>query len=390
MTATGATPTAAVRRRYRSVRGVLLAVLALILVAIALAALRPRERPEDLDPESPSAAGARALVQLLARNGTPVTVDRNVSDAAGLMRAQPDAVLVVVRSERLTATDYAILRSLPGDLLLVEPTRTALQELAPGVRQADNTDEQTVRPGCALNAANLAGDAEFDFGTTYEAPPGATGCYPVAGRPHVVRLTVPGPRTVTVVGSGFPFTNDGLVESGNAALAMNLVGERSSAVWLMPPLRRPGATPDKSFIDLVPFGVKLAALQLGIVVLLTALWRSRRLGPVVAEPLPVVVRSAEAVEGRARLYRARRARDRAADALRAGSRERLVRLLGLSSSAAQDMSVAAQVTAAVAERTGRPAATVGAALYGPAPGDDAELVELADYLDDLEGQVRQW
>jgi hypothetical protein len=54
------------------------------------------------------------------------------------------------------------------------------------------------------------------------------------------------------------------------------------------------------------------------------------------------------------------------------------------------MSVAAQVTAAVAERTGRPAATVGAALYGPAPVDDAELVELADFLDDLEGQVRQW
>jgi hypothetical protein len=110
----------------------------------------------------------------------------------------------------------------------------------------------------------------------------------------------------------------------------------------------------------------------------------------VVEPLPVVVRSAEAVEGRARLYRSRRARDRAADALRAGSRERLVRLLGMPGSAAQDMSVAAQVVAAVAERTGRPRATIGLALYGPAPTDDAELVALADHLDDLEGQVRRW
>ena len=384
------TPVSAARRRYLSVRGVLVAVLALVLVALALAALRPRERPQDLDPESPSSGGARALVQVLGRNGTPVTADRSVTDAAGLMRVQPDAVLVVVRSERLTAIDFDILRSLPGDLLLVEPTRAAVQELAPGVRQAAASDEKTVQPKCALSAATLAGDADFDTGTTYEAPPGATACYPTGGNPHIVRLTVAGQRTVTVVGSRFPFTNDGLAENGNAALAMNLVGERSSAVWLMPPLRRPGATPDKSFIDLVPFGVKLAILQLGIVVLLTALWRSRRLGPVVAEPLPVVVRSAEAVEGRARLYRARRARDRAADALRAGSRERLVRLLGMPSSAAQDMSVAAQVTVAVAERTGQPRAAVGAALYGPAPVDDAELVGLADYLDELEGQVRQW
>lgn len=378
-----------VRRRWLSVRGVLLAVLALILVVIALAALRPREQPQDLDPASPGAGGARALVQILGRTGTPVTAQRDVTAAAELMRTQPDAVLVVVRSERLAAADFDVLRSLPGDLLVVEPTRTALAELAPGVRQAIGTDGRTVRPRCALAAATRAGDVNFDIGMTYETPPGATACYPVDGNPQVVRLTLAG-RAITVVGSRFPFTNDGLARDGNAALALNLAGERSAAVWLMPPLRRPGATPDKSFFDLVPRGVKLAVVQLGVAVLLIGLWRSRRLGPVVAEPLPVVVRSAEAVEGRARLYRSRRARDRAADALRAGSRERLVRLLGLPGSAAQDMSVAAQVVAAVAERTGQPQATIGPALYGPAPVDDAELVGLADYLDDLEGQVRRW
>jgi hypothetical protein len=377
------------RRRWPSIRGVLLAVLGLILVALLLAALRPREQPQDLDPASPGAGGARALVQLLAGHGTPVTVNRNVTDTAMLMRNQPNALLIVVRSERLAAADLGLLRSLPGDLLLVEPTRTALRELAPGVRQATAADDQIVRPQCALAAANLAGDANFGIGTTYETPSGATVCYPVDGNGQVVRLNTAG-RTITVVGSRFPFTNDGLVENGNAALAMNLAGERSSAVWLMPPLRRPGATPDKSFTDLVPRGVKLAITQLCVAVLLIGLWRSRRLGPVVAEPLPVVVRSAEAVEGRARLYRSRRARDRAADALRSGARERLVRLLGLPSGAAQDMSVAAQVVATVAERTGQPQTTIGPALYGPAPVDDAELVGLADYLDDLEGQVRRW
>ena len=53
--------------------------------------------------------------------------------------------------------------------------------------------------------------------------------------------------------------------------------------------------------------------QLWLVVVLVALWKGRRLGPLVAEQLPVVVRASETVEGRGRLYRSRRARDRAAD-----------------------------------------------------------------------------
>ena len=58
-----------------------------------------------------------------------------------------------------------------------------------------------------------------------------------------------------------------------------------------------------------------------VVGVLLALWRGRRLGPVVTEPLPVVVRSAEVVEGHGRLYRRAGARERAAELLRAGHRD---------------------------------------------------------------------
>jgi hypothetical protein len=360
-----------------------------VVVAFVLAALQPNERPQDLDPESPRAGGARALVQILGQHGTPVTVSRSVAGAAEEMRSNPNAVLVVVRSERLADADLDTLRSLPGDVLLVDPVDAALRALAPGVRQADFTIDEVVPPRCGLTAATLAGNVGFGRGTTYEVPRGATACYPAKRNAYVVRLNAGG-RTVTTVGSANIFTNDALDEQGNAALAVNLTGDRASAVWLMPPLPQPGATRDTEFTDLVPLGVKLAILQLVIAAVLVALWRARRLGPVVAEPLPVIVRSAEAVEGRARLYRSRRARDRAADALRAGARERLVPLLGLPSSAAQDMSAASQVVAAVSERTDQNATAIGLALYGPAPTDDAELVRLADFLDDLEGQVRRW
>ena len=122
----------------------------------------------------------------------------------------------------------------------------------------------------------------------------------------------------------------------------------------------------------------LGALQLALAVLVLALWRARRLGRVVPEPLPVVVRAAEAVEGRGRLYRAAGARDTAAEALRAGARARLAARLGLPRDAGRE-----GLVLALAARTGRPPQELDALLYGPAPHDDAALVRLADALDGL-------
>ena len=124
------------------------------------------------------------------------------------------------------------------------------------------------------------------------------------------------------------------------------------------------------------------AIQLGIVVLLTALWRMRRLGPLIPEPLPAVVRACETVEGHGRLYRSRRARDRAAAALRDAALGRIAVRLGLPRNTPPQ--VACQE---LASRTGRDANEIRAILFGPVPADDAALVRLATDLDALEGQV---
>ena len=131
-----------------------------------------------------------------------------------------------------------------------------------------------------------------------------------------------------------------------------------------------------------PDWVLPAALQLLLAGLLLALWRGRRLGPPVVEPLPVVVRAAEAVEGRSRLYRRAQARDRAAEALRSGALARMVPRLGIDSSGGGEPSPEA-VVAAVASRSGRSDAAVHAVLFGPPPTDDAGLVALADSLDSI-------
>jgi hypothetical protein len=235
----------------------------------------------------------------------------------------------------------------------------------------------------------MAGQVEFGTSTTYELGPGAVGCYHTEDGLYRLAQIPAGGRTVTVLGSAQPLTNEKLRDEGNAALGMNLADARAGVVWLIPDPPAPGSgSEEESLGGLLPFGVRLFILQLIIAVLVIALWRARRLGPVVAENLPVIVRSAETVEGRARLYRSHRARGSAADALRSGTRERLVPLLGLPRSAAQDPVAATEIVAAVAQRSDHDEAMVGAALYGPEPGDDGQLVGLTDLLDDLERQVR--
>ncbi|MFV2172418.1 DUF4350 domain-containing protein [Actinomadura sp. LOL_011] len=379
-------------RRWRASRGILAALLALALIAVILAALRPSSSAESLDPESPRPEGGRALAAILAQHGTRVDIARSVDPA--LVSHGPGTTLVVTHSERLTDADLTILRSSQANLVLVQPTPYALYDLAPGIDVTGTTYSDVDAPGCGLQAANLAGPVSFQESFLYEADPGAmqgdsTACYTETDGARLVQVQEPG-RTVTVLGSTAPLVNEHLENEGNAALGMNLAGPGAHTVWLMPDLPEPGtAAGGRSLTDLLPFGVKLFFLGLLVAVLLVALWRARRLGPVVAEALPVVVRSAETVEGRARLYRASRARDRAAEALRAGARDRLVPLLGLPRSAAQDPAAAQQIVSAVAGRSTYEEAAVGGALYGPEPVDDAGLLALTDVLDDLERQVRQ-
>ncbi|MDT5018518.1 MAG: hypothetical protein QOD39_4678, partial [Mycobacterium sp.] len=100
--------------------------------------------------------------------------------------------------------------------------------------------------------------------------------------------------------------------------------------------------------------------------------------------MPVVVRASETVEGRGRLYRSRRARDRAADALRTATLQRILPRLGLANTAAQPA-----VVAAIAARCGLQPPALAYTLFGPPPGTDDDLVNLARELDNIERQVAQ-
>jgi hypothetical protein len=100
--------------------------------------------------------------------------------------------------------------------------------------------------------------------------------------------------------------------------------------------------------------------------------------------LPVIVHAAETTEGRARLYRRSRARDRAAAALRESALGQLHEAHGIPRRA--DPSA---VVATVAARTGRDPVMLYELLYGLPPLSDAALMSLSHELDVLTQEVRK-
>jgi hypothetical protein len=232
----------------------------------------------------------------------------------------------------------------------------------------------------------MAGTANLG-GATYRAPATAIACYRSDGFPALVRYQAVN-RQITILGSGAPLMDGWLARNGNAALALNLLSAHHRIVWLTPepPLTQPlPARPGKPVRPgpaLIPWQAWLVVTQLGIATVLVALWRARRLGPLIAERLPVVVRASETVEGHAALYQSRRARGRAAAALREDLLARMLPVLGLVRDAPAEA-----VTGAVAARSRHSQQAIAEILYGQEPGTDAELVAMARSLDELEREV---
>jgi hypothetical protein len=403
------------RTLWRSSRGVLAAFVALLLFAIFYSVINSSDQYGPLDPRSPRPDGSRAIAHLLTAEG--VTVRRSTTTArTTALTKTGDSTVLVTSPQLLDANQLSALRSTGANrIVLIGPIGDALAALAPGVTPAipDPTAAQaaadpvsTRQPDCPLPAARRAGSVQLG-GIAYLAPPPggtADACYSLANSYALLRVDRTGGDTV-VLGSASFLENNLLDQQGDASLALQLLGAHRNLIWYQPELGDGAATSgtqqQTSPLDLLPPGWRWGLLQAGIAALLAALWRARRLGPIVAERLLVVVRASETTEGRARLYRKGRARAQAAQALRQAARVRLAALVGCRANAPAE-TFCATVIDRMATGPGAPDRnTTGSAhpgpahslldihslLFGPPPTDDAALVRLADQLDALERQV---
>ncbi|MET9162813.1 DUF4350 domain-containing protein [Streptomyces parvulus] len=388
---TSASPTA--RQIWTRGRGVALALVLLLAGAVAIAVVRSGDHHGELDPRSADPAGSRAVAELLADRGVSTRVVTTL-DAARAATG-PDTTLLVAAPDLLTERQqtrlHATVAGSGGRTVLVAPGGRAVERLVPGVTADPALSfDSTLAPACDLPAARRAGTADTG-GLRYSTHLAADTCYP--SRRLATLLRVPDtsaegtPGDTVVLGARDILVNDRLDDHGNASLALQLLGSRDHLVWYLPSLSDvPDPDEERGFFDLLPSGWLWGTLQLFIATVLAALWRARRLGPLVPEKLPVAIRASETVEGRARLYRKANARDRAATALRSATRTRLAPLVGVPVTRAHTPEALLPALSAHLHGDGQ---SLHSLLFGPPPGDDAALIALADQLDALESEVRR-
>ena len=376
-----------IRGRLRSNRGLIIIGVMTVLVSVLLALAHSSRVTGMLDPDATDPSGSHALATLLRDQGVTVIRVTDTATAVSALAQAPGATLVITPrapvSDRM-ATE--ILRSSYGRLVLLGPDTSTLDLLAPWASaDTDLTSTDDVPADCAWDVAQRAGAIPATGMSYTTSRTDASVCWGGAVIDAPASASTPG---VTIIGAYPALTNDALATSGNASMALGALGRNATVVWWLPseadPLQFSQSEPP-SIEALVPSWVSWAFVQLVLAMVVVIWWRGRRLGRIVVEPLPVVVRATESVEGRARLYRRGRARGRASDLLRDAALGRLRARLSLPRTATTET-----VIEAVSVRTGRPTTEVTALLArGSDPTDDASLARLADELDILENVVRR-
>ena len=372
------------------------------LVTMALATTAP---DQVLDPDDAGPTGGKAIVEVLRDHGVDVEVVRSVEaladaepgpgttvvmansayvghgSAVGMGTASAGADRLVLLSP--SAAQLAVL-DLPLTSGQLDATVPMTAQCSSTVARADDTAalvdvrlipvERGSGPAATLcfalpdpsgdNEAASGSDA-FGFGAAMATVPAA------ADHPEVVALGI----SSTSRTAGSTTSRTPAWRFAPSATRPDCSGtSRESATWPTSTARRRSPWP----VWLAP-----GAAVIATAVLVLAFVRGRRMGALVTEPLPVVVRAVETTESRGRIYRRARDRGRAAAILRLGSTDRLARRLALPPQAAE------AVQAAAAAASGMPPAQVAALLAGPPPTTDVELHTLATALTDLEERVRR-
>lgn len=383
----GTTGASRARSRWRRARWPVAVLTALVALAGLSAIARPATSSTPLAPDNPGPNGGRAVAEVLGDRGVDVTYVQTVAEAVGA--ADEGTTLLVAESTYMLDEQADALVGTPADLVLVSPSEHLLSAATGGAAELayDWSDGGATRsPQCDDPAAQAAG-ALSSGGIGFRlASADGTLCFPSPGSAQVGAYLVheADGRTVRAVDTAAVLRNDSVTEDGSAALALWSLGEHERLVWLVqdPFDTTVSGTGDEDPAAVLPPWTGVVALQLLVVVLAVVVWRARRLGPLVTEDLPVVVRASETTRGRGRLYRRAGSRGHAAAGLRASTADRLAARLGLPRSAD-----APSLVDAVARATDRPTDQVAQLLYGPPPADDAALLELARHLDQIESEV---
>ncbi|KQR82708.1 hypothetical protein ASF98_01505 [Arthrobacter sp. Leaf337] len=355
-----------------------------------MAQLSPRGDSFPLSTRNAAPDGARAAAEVLRSRGVDVRQTDNfgatmsaLEDAAGAGAFEDSTgttLFLYDRNGYLDPVQLQALREATDRLVVVTPRLSTLSALDGEIRPAGVVPSgvATLEPGCGLDDPAAAGAITAESAYLYKA---ARACYePTEGLGGLYASSDDG--SLVVLGSTQILSNRLLDEHGNAALTLRTLGASDNLVWYLPGLADVAEEDTPKTLDqLAAPWVAFIGPWLALVAVLAMAWRGRRLGPLVFEPLPVVVKAVETAEGRARLYHDAHAVDRAADSLRAGTLVRLARVLRLGPDAESTA-----IVDAAARHLGRTREETARVLEGR-PRTESELVHWAQQLESLEKEV---
>jgi hypothetical protein len=360
---------------------VIAGVVALVIAFGALAIAGSSAVGRAYDPESPAPNGTMAVVEVLRQQGVQVIVTHSLAATRAAVATGAETTLVIDDDGYLDDEQLTAATELARTVIVLDPDFVMIDALAPEVAQAGSVTG-TADADCDLGAVTRAGRVTID-GVGYRIIDEAANAVTCLGSDDDVYSLVGLDRGDTMLwflGALDALTNERITEEGNAAFGLGLLGEHDRLVWYIPSID--DLPPGGTIAELTPDWVTPVMVILALTAIAAAVWRGRRMGPLVVENLPVTVRASETMQGRARLYARSSARLRALDALRVGTIQRLAVRCGLPSTATVD-----EVVLAAAALTGRAAGEVHQLLVDAQPGTDRELVDLSDALLTLERDI---
>lgn len=368
------------RGRGRRVLGWVFVVALLLgigLLSMRFVAVSP-DLTGTLNPESPGPGGAKALAELVRDQGVDIEVTRSRLAAADALDA--DATLVLTDPYALTDEAARTLIDSADRVVLLTSSARMLRLLDLG--EDAPAESGAVEAQCTLPEFARVGSIDAD--RMFLPATGVEGCFrEPSGASAVVRADVDG-RTITLVEGAHLLANDALAENGNAALGLALLAQQDRVVWYVPTFADSDipSGDGTSIADLTPGWISPAILLFLVAAVAAIVWRGRRFGPLVAESLPVTVRAAETMQGRARLTAKAADAPHAAAVIRTGTLTRLAARLALSPRASVP-----EIADAASDRLRVPRTSLYDLLGGPPPQSDNELIELARRLAELETAV---
>lgn len=381
----GSSAGATAKRGWRRFGWVTALLVGSIVIIVFLAVTQAPTSSARLSTNNAKPEGAKAVAEILRDRGVDVSETGSLSGARS--RLGSDGTLVIASYAFLDQAQIDSIIGWHGPVVWLNPGEYDLPLIDSRLTYAWAGDRASVLPQCTLDAAQRAQSivTEGQRISLTRATALATTCYVDGfGSGVLTQIEREGAPPMTVVAAPSFMTNADLALEGNAALALNLLGIRDKVAWYV------GSPFDTSTLTSKGEGVTLRApawtnaaiLALALTFLVAAMWRGRRMGALVTEPLPVVVPGSEATKGRARLYRRGRASGHASAALRAGAARRLSTRLGLGPHATPT-----EIVTAASSATGRESTVTHELLYGPPPRDESAMLDLVRRLDALESEV---